>query len=64
MISLDKRVVSFYRHSDKSSVLVLVNISKEKVDLVLPHEGCDLLSEKNVKKTMTLDPYDVCWIEK
>ncbi len=64
VLSLDKRVFSIYRenHTSKEKVLVLVNVSDEKVSLNHKIDGTDLISNEVIRNNIVLNPYKYMWI--
>lgn len=63
VVNFDKRVFSIVRGEGKEKVLVLINVSSEKV-IVKKIKGKDLISCKKINGNLVLEPYQVTWIKK
>ena len=60
----DDRVFSLFRENEdtKEKILVLINVSKEEIQLDLECEGLNLINGEYVKESIKLDPYQYAWI--
>jgi glucosylglycerate phosphorylase len=66
VLFLDSRVFSISRRNETTGeeILVLVNVSNEKVTLLMEYSGFDIISKKVVKNNVILQPYEMMWIKK
>ncbi|WP_270181088.1 alpha-amylase family glycosyl hydrolase [Alkalihalobacillus sp. CinArs1] len=63
IIDVDEKVFSLIRRSEGDEVLFVVNAANEEVSVELPYGGHDVISKKNVEKSITLSPYQYMWIK-
>lgn len=63
VLSLDPSVFALIRGEQDEQVLVLINVSEEKISLDTSYCGIDLLSGEKIEKEITLDSYDYRWIK-
>jgi glucosylglycerate phosphorylase len=66
VLFLDNRVFSILRRNVTTGeqILVLVNVSDEKVSLLMEYSGFDIISKKVVNNNVILQPYEIMWIKK
>jgi glucosylglycerate phosphorylase len=66
VLFLDNRVFSILRRNETTGeqILVLVNVSDEKVSLLMEYSGFDIINKKVVKNNIILQPYEIMWIKK
>jgi glucosylglycerate phosphorylase len=66
VLFLDNRVFSIRRRNETTGeqILVLVNVSDEKVTLSMEYSGFDIISKKVVNNNVILQPYEMMWIKK
>lgn len=63
VLCLHPSVFALVRGEKKERVLVLINVSDERVSLAVPYSGIDLLSGEHVKKAVSLEAYGYKWIK-
>lgn len=67
VLKLDRRVLTLRRENRETGdvIYALVNVSSDYVELDLPHIcGWDLLSEKQIQDTVSMEPYSAVWLKK
>ena len=65
VINIRKEVFSIIRENEHTNqkILVLINVSEKTIILNTKYIGIDLLSLKQIKKEIILNPYQCLWIE-
>jgi glucosylglycerate phosphorylase len=65
VVFLDDRVFSLERHDSRFNqrLVVVVNVSDFLISLDTIYTGTDLISKTHISKSITLSPYQYCWIE-
>lgn len=58
----DKRIFALKR-GEESKVLVLINVSEEKIEVNEPFAGTDLLTGIRYSNSAVLEPYEYLWIK-
>ncbi|MFD2612438.1 sugar phosphorylase [Paenibacillus gansuensis] len=63
---LDDRIFSIRRFNTATmeEILVLVNVSDERVTLHSLEQGTDIISNRTVGRTLVIEPYETYWIRK
>ena len=63
-IKIDDRVFSIIRENEitKDKILVLVNVSKDKIEVNTNFTGIDILTNKIINYDITLNPHQYMWL--
>jgi len=62
VISFDERVFSFIRGDKEQKVLVLINVSRDKIILNTKFDGIDLFTNRKMSGNICMNPYDYMWL--
>jgi sucrose phosphorylase len=62
VLSIDERIFSFLRGIKDQKILVLINVSKEKVTLNTDYIGLELFTNKKISGKICIQPYEYLWI--
>ena len=63
ILDLDERVFCVKRSSADETILSLINVSDERVELQLPSTGIDLIAGEGLSNNVTIAPYQVMWVK-
>lgn len=63
VLELDDRVFSILRGEGEHQILVLINVSGDRIELKTETEGMDLLSGRQMKQKVTLEPFEYLWLK-
>ncbi|WP_157911760.1 alpha-amylase family glycosyl hydrolase [Alteribacter populi] len=66
VLDLNTSVFALERKNEQTgdTVFTVVNIDNKKVTIELPTSGKNLFNDRQVERTLTLDPYSYAWIKK
>lgn len=66
ILELNDQVFALIRKNEETDeeVLYILNVANETVNVTLPTEGNDLLSQKDLEGSIELAPYQFMWIKK
>ncbi|MGG1313688.1 alpha-amylase family glycosyl hydrolase [Cohnella laeviribosi] len=64
VVRLDDRVFAIERLNEATGdrLLVLVNVSSDAVEVSLPAQGVEVIRNRQVDSSLTLEPYEYMWI--
>ncbi|MDF2905572.1 MAG: hypothetical protein K0R34_893 [Herbinix sp.] len=59
---LDERVFSYLREGISETLLVLNNVSKDRIELNTKFRGTELFTQKKINGSIQLNPYEYLWV--
>lgn len=63
VLKLDSRVFALQRGAEGGRILVLVNVSPDRVELKTGLDGQGLICKKSMIQQVTLEPYEYMWLK-
>lgn len=65
VLFLDRRIFSIKRRNEieDSTIIVLINVSSEQVDLPLNKSGINIIDSRKMQGVVKIEPYEVIWLK-